>query len=74
MNSGEGLLQKSRRKCGRNTRWRIVKEKPTEEEESLRNGGSSAESRSISLENWVKIVGQEFSHGSERISCSESKA
>ena len=73
MNSGKELLHKLRRKCWESTRWRIAKEKPVEEEVSLRSGGCSEESRNISLENEVKIVGQESSLGSARITCSESK-
>ena len=57
-----------------NTRWRIAKEKPGEEEVCLRGGVWSEEPRNISLENGVKIVGQEFSHRSEDISCNVRKA
>ena len=56
------------------TKWKIAKEEPLEEEVSLRNGGWSRESGNISLENVVKIVGQEFSRVSRSITCSESKA
>ena len=42
-----------------NTRWRKAEEKPKGEEVRFRSGGRSEESRSISIENGVKIVGQE---------------
>ena len=42
-----------------NTRWRKVEEKPKGEEVRFRSGERSEESRSISIENGVKIVGQE---------------
>ena len=47
--------------------------KPIKDEVSLWSGGWSGESTKISLENDVKIVGQEFSHGSRSIICSETK-
>ena len=77
--SKEGVNQNWKELCGRIEEEVVEKDHVEDAKKSAKGRGEPLEWRivkkekNVSLENDVKIVGQEFSHGSENTACNEAK-